>query len=388
MAETHGHCDPGFESVRELLKQRLERGSELGASLCVNIDGKNVLDIWGGHMDTAKTKPWEENTLGVVWSCSKVVTNLAAHILVDRGLLDVNEKVATYWPEFAANGKESIKVSHILSHTSGLSSWDAPMSTDDICNVKYATDKLAAQAPWWTPGEHSGYHLATQGHLVGELVRRISGKSLGQFITDEIAGPLGADFRLGVPEEDYSRTADIVPPEPISFEGLDPTSVAAKSLLGTPMSARLCMTPAFRNAELGASNGFSNARALAHIGSLVSLDGTVDGKKYLSDTAIDKILEEQIHGMDLVLFTESRFGLGVGLPTGPMSALFNGGDEGICFWGGWGGSILIMDRERRMTIGYVMNKMLGAGTVGNENTFAYVQEIYNLVNKLKSQSSL
>lgn len=385
MAETSGHCDPAFNSVRELLQQRVANGKELGASLCVNIDGKNVLDIWGGHADVARSKPWVKDTLTAVWSCSKVVTSLAALILVDRGLLDVDEKVATYWPEFAANGKENITVSHVMSHTSGLSSWDPPISWEEVYDTKKSTEWLAKQAPWWTPGSQSGYHLMNQGHMIGELVRRITGKSLKQFIADEIAGPLGADFRLGVPEHDWPRTAEVIPPPLLPMDGLDPNSVMAKSFVGPPASAKVYMTPGFRNAEIGAANGFSNARALARIGSLVSLNGTVDGKQYLSPAVIDRMLQEHIGGVDLVVANYLRFGLGVGLPE-PRS--FPWIPEGrLCFWGGWGGSIMIMDLDRRMTIGYAMNKM-GLGSLGNENTQAYVKEIYRILNANSRSSSL
>lgn len=385
MAVTHGDCDPAFTSVRDLLQQRIVCGKELGASICVNIDGKNVVDIWGGHLDVARSKPWTKDTLTVVWSCSKVVTSLAAMILVDRGLLDPNEKVATYWPEFAANGKENVKVSHLMSHTSGLSSWDPPISWEEVYDTKKSTDWLAKQAPWWTPGEQSGYHSLNQGHLIGEVVRRISGKSLKQFIADEIAGPLGADFALGVPEKDWPRTADIIPPPFVPMDGLDPTSIAVRTFAGPPVSAKESMAPGFRGAEIGAANGFSNARALARIGSIISLNGTVDGKQYLSPRVIDRMLEEQVAGNDLVISNYLRFGLGVGLPV-PQSLPWVP-ENRLCFWFGWGGSILLMDLDNRMTISYTMNKM-GAGTLGNENTAAYVKDIYRIVDSMPRFSSL
>lgn len=379
MAETHGYCDPAFDSVRELLSQRVANGSEVGASICVSINGKNILDIWSGYADPERTKPWERDTLTAVWSCSKFVTNLAAMILVDRGLLDPDEKVAKHWPEFAANGKENVKVSHIMSHASGLPGWEGAITWEEVYDTKKSTDWLATQAPWWTPGEHSGYHLLNQGHMMGEIIRLISGKSLKQFIADEIAGPLGAEFTLGLPEKYWPRTAEPIPPPPLPLDGLDPSSVAARAYAGPPISANVTMTSGFRGAEIGAVNGFSNARALARIGSLVALNGTVDGKRYLFPSTIDRMVDEQVSGLDLVLGHYIRFGLGVGLPA-PQTVPWI--PEGrICFWGGWGGSIIIMDLERRMTIGYTMNKM-GPGTLGNENTESYVKEIYKIVNAL------
>ncbi|KAJ5166756.1 uncharacterized protein N7482_005537 [Penicillium canariense] len=377
MADVRGYCDPSFTSVRELLEQRIASGVEIGASLCINIEGKNVVDIWGGYADEAHTRPWEKDTLSPVWSSSKVVTNLAANLLADRGLLDVNEKVATYWPEFAANGKENVKVSHILGHSSGVSAWQPGTTYEEILDVEGATAKLAEMTPLWTPGELNGYHLISQGHLVGEIVRRVSGKSLNQFIADEITGPLDADYRLGLPKELWARTADIVPFTPSAFPDIDPTSIAARTYAGTPVSPALAVapnSPSFRAAQLGGMGGFSNARALARIGSMVSLNGTVDGKQYLSPRTIENMLQEQVAGLDAVLFQYLRFGLGVGLPS-PQSLPWI--PEGrICFWGGWGGSLLLMDLDRRMTIGYVMNKMHESILGYERTTHDYVKEIY------------
>ncbi|KAJ5628136.1 hypothetical protein N7490_010364 [Penicillium lividum] len=340
MAKTHGTNDPAFDPVRALLQERLSSGDELGASLCVNIDGKNVLDLWGGHADVAKTQPWGKDTITAVWSCSKVVTNLAAMLLVDRGLLDVNEKVATYWPEFAANGKENIKVSHVLSHTSGLPAWEFPVTFEELCDNKAATERITQQAPWWTPGESSGYHLAIQGHMVGEIIRRISGKSLEQFVADEIARPLDADFQYGVPEDQWYRTAEIIPSEAPPIGNFDPTGIPVRAVMGSPFPAEVSMTPAFRKTVVGATNGFSNARALTRIGSIVSLSGTVDEHRIVDRTTIDKFLEEQIAGYDLVLGQYIRFGLGVSLADYRTRSWIPEGN--VAVWTGWGGSILIV----------------------------------------------
>jgi len=378
MAKVEGVCDPKFQEVRDLVNSRLEQGEELGASICVNIDGKNVIDLWGGYADPAKTQPWTQDTITVVWSCSKVVTALAAATLVDRGLLDPDEKVSKYWPEFGVNGKENVTVGHILSHASGVPSWEQPITPEEIFDTPKATERLAKQAPWWTPGEQSGYHLLNQGHLVGEIVRRISGTPLKQFIADEIATPLDADFRLGLEEKDWPRAADIIPPPAIPLDALDPESFLARAVAGSPVPAEAAMTPGFRASELGAVNGFGNARSLARIGSILSLGGTVDGRKYLSPGTIDKILEERVSGQDLILPLFLRLGLGVGLPAPQTVSWIPEGR--ICFWGGWGGSILIMDLDRRMTITYVMNKMENS-TLGNANTELYVRAIYDALSE-------
>ncbi|PWY81589.1 beta-lactamase/transpeptidase-like protein [Aspergillus sclerotioniger CBS 115572] len=314
MTQPHGHCDPAFSRIHDLFQQFLTSEEELGASICVNIDGQNVIDLWGGYADTARTKLWEKDTITVVWSVSKVITAIATQLLISRGLLNPNEKVSKYWPEFAANCKENILVSHLLSRTSGVSSWELPNTLEDIYDVRKSTDKLAQQPPWWTPGEHSGYHVTNYGHLLGELVLRVSGKPLDEFIRDELACPLAADYRLGLPEENWSRTAEMEPPPPQDFKGLDPQSVAYKSFISIPMPAEAPMTPAYRKAKFGGGNGFTNARALARIGSVVARGGTVDGKQYLTPETVDRMFEEQIRGQDLVLLQYLRFGLGVGLP--------------------------------------------------------------------------
>ena len=385
MAEAKGSCDPAFHSVRDVFNGRLTQGEELGASLCVNIDGKNVVDLWGGHADTEKTKFWNEDTLAVVWSSSKVVVAIAAATLIDRGLLDPEEKVSKYWPEFAANGKENVTVAHVFSHSSGVPAWEVPITLEEIYDTEKSTARLAEQAPWWTPGESSGYHMLNQGHLTGELVRRISGKSLKQFIAEEIAGPLGADFRLGLEEKDWPRTADIVPPPDFPMDGVDPESLMFRVMTGGPITAQASMTPEFRATEIGAANGFGNARSLCRIGSIVSLEGVVDGKKYLAPGTIGKMLEERISGTDLVLGLPVRFGLGVGLPVPDAVPWVRQGR--VCFWGGWGGSMVLMDLDRRITIGYAMNKM-GMGTLGNANTVEYVNAVYAAFDKKGSSPSL
>ena len=205
-----GDCDSAFGPVKDLFQKFLNTDEELGASIIVNINGRTALDLWGGHRDQAHTSPWTRDTITNVWSTTKCVTNLAALMLTDRGQLNLFAPVATYWPEFAANGKQDIQVWHLLSHNSGVSGWEVPFRFRDMFDLKTSTEKLATQKPWWELGTASGYHAQNQGHLVGELVRRVSGKSLTQFIAEEIAGPLGADFQIGALESDWTFIADVV----------------------------------------------------------------------------------------------------------------------------------------------------------------------------------
>lgn len=376
MAQTqvHGTCSQSFEPVRAALAENLASGAELGASIVIDVDGETVADLWGGYADEARRTPWEQDTITNVWSTTKTVTNLAALMLVDRGELDVHAPVARYWPEFAANGKQDVQVRHLLSHNSGVSGWDKPFSTQDMYDWEKATSRLASQAPWWEPGTASGYHALNQGHLVGEVVRRVTGKPLKQFVAQEIADPLGADFQIGALERDWGRIADVVPPPPLPFDmaSIDPQGPMFKTMTGPVPDAAAANTPGWRNADMGACNGHGNARSVARILSAISRGGAVDGIRLLSPSTIDLIFEEQSSGPDLVLGVPLRFGIGYGLPNETIPYLTG---ERICFWGGWGGSIIAMDLDRRMTISYMMNKM-GPGIIGSDRSEAYVRAIY------------
>jgi CubicO group peptidase (beta-lactamase class C family) len=378
MAEIHGTCDDRFESVRSALERNVGSGAELGASILLDLDGQIAVDIWGGFKDEARTEPWERDTITNVWSTTKTVTSLAALMLADRGELDVDAPVARYWPEFAANGKQDVLVRHLMSHTSGVSGLDQPAAVDDLYDWDKAAARFAAQAPWWEPGTASGYHALNFGHLIGEVVRRVSGQSLKQFVASEIAGPLGADFQIGAAERDWGRIADVVPPPPLPIDltSVDPASPAFKTFTGPVAEAAEANTPGWRGADIGAANGHGNARSVARIMSVLPRGGEVDGIQLLSPQTIDLIFQEQANGIDLVLGVPLRFGLGYGLPRPDLLPYIPDGK--ICFWGGWGGSMIIMDVGRRMTISYMMNKM-GPGVVGSERSAQYAQAIYDAV---------
>jgi len=376
MADLHGRCDERFGAARDALERNLDSGEELGASLVLDIDGELVIDVWGGFRDEDRTVPWTRDTITNVWSSTKTVTSLAALMLVDRGLLDVDAPVAAYWPEFAAAGKQDILVRHVMSHASGVSGLDQPAVADDLYDWDKATSRMAAQAPWWEPGAASGYHALNYGHLVGELVRRVTGRTLKQFVADEIAGPLGADFQIGAAEADWDRIADVVPPPPLPFDfaAIPQDSPTVRTLTGPAVEAQTANTPGWRRADIGAANGHGNARSVARVMSVVARGGEVDGVRLLGQDTIDLIFREQQSGPDLVLGVPLRFGIGYGLPRRDLLPWLP--EEKICFWGGWGGSMIIMDTGRRATISYMMNKM-GAGIVGSERADAYGQAIYD-----------
>jgi CubicO group peptidase (beta-lactamase class C family) len=376
MVEVSGNYDARFEPLRDALAGQLESGNELGASIVVDVDGQTVVDIWGGWRDTDHRSPWTEDTITNVWSTTKTVTNLAALMLVDRGLLDPYAPVAKYWPEFAENGKEHVEVRHILGHTSGVSGWAAPFTVQDMYDWDLATTRLAGQKPWWEPGSASGYHASNQGHLVGELVRRVTGKHLKAFVAEEIAGPLGADFQIGAVESDWHRIAPVVPPPPLPFDlnALPHDSPTYLTFTGPAADAANANTPDWRRADMGAVNGHGNARSVARILSALALGGTVDGVRLLSPSTIDVIFDEQSHGTDLVLGVPLRFGIGYGLPETVTVPYVPQGRA--CYWGGWGGSVILMDLDRRTTISYMMNKM-APGIIGSDRSEDYVTTIYD-----------
>lgn len=365
-----GTCNARFDPLRELFAAKLESGEDLGASLAFNIDGEMIVDLWGGWADEARTVPWTENTITNVFSTTKSMTSLAALVLVDRGELDLDANVAAYWPEFAARGKAGIKVRQLLSHTSGVSGWDQPITLEDLYDWDKSTALLAAQAPWWEPGTASGYHALNYGHLIGEVIRRITGQRLGEFFAAHIAGPLGADFHIGLPPSEFHRVANVVPPPaaPADLMQPDPNSVASKTMTNPTMSAETTWTEGWRRADIGAGNGHGNARSLARLQSAVACGGEVDGVRLLSPQTIDRIFEVQSNGIDLVIGIPFKVGVGYGLaPEGR-----------VCSWGGYGGSLVIIDVDRRMTFAYVMNKMApGGGTIAA----ALAERVKDIVNR-------
>lgn len=387
MTELQGYADERFTAVRTALQRRIDSGDELGASVAITIDGQMVVDLWGGWADQARTKPWQGNTLTNVWSTTKTVTALAALVLIERGQLSATEKVSHYWPEFAANGKADIEVRHLLGHTSGLSGWEAPFAMEDMYDLERSTALLAAQPPWWEPGTASGYHAMTYGHLIGEVIRRVTGVTLGQFVAAEIAGPLGADFHIGLDEAEFHRVSVNVPPTmPVAEDqpdvradvpSIDPESVMAKTFSGPPQRFDIVGEAGWLKAEVGAANGQANARSLARIQSVVSNGGEVDGVRLLSPQTIGLIFDEQSNGVDLAIGLPLRFGIGYGLPQLDSVGFVPAGRN--CFWIGAGGATVVNDLENRMTVAYVPNKLSFDLPMGSQAGAEYINAAFAAV---------
>ncbi|KAL7948798.1 beta-lactamase/transpeptidase-like protein [Trichoderma barbatum] len=357
MAQIHGQFDPEFEELRKLFQKNLDSKAEIGASITLNIDGKNVVDIWGGYADEECTRPWESDTIVGVWSTTKGVASLALLMLIDRGLVDAYGKVAQYWPEFAANGKQDVEIRHILSHASGLSAWEETVTMDEVCNQDIAAAKLAAQAPLWEPGTASAYHVVTFGVLIAEVVRRVTGKSLKQFVAEEIAAPLKADFQIGLLDKDVPRTSNVIPhkgtPPPPPTPVVE--SVGLKTFTNPAIEVKMLRSETIRKADLGAFNGFTNARAINRIFSVLALGGEVNGVRLLSQKTIDLVFQEQSSGKDLATGLSITWGIGYALGGRGLVGFMPTGRIGV--WGGWGGSLFVFDADRKLTFTYAMNQM-------------------------------
>jgi CubicO group peptidase (beta-lactamase class C family) len=369
MAEVHGETARGFEAVRDAFSTNFERHGEVGAAFSLYHQGRRVVDIWGGVADEATGRAWAEDTLQLVFSTTKGATAACAHLLAQRGELDFDAPVSGYWPEFKAEGKEQIPVRWLLSHRAGLPVVDRPLTPEDLLTWDVIVDALAAQRPVWEPGTAHGYHALTYGWLVGEVVRRISGKSLGRFFADEIAAPLDLEFWIGLPPEQEPRVSRLIElprlgvaaadvdlsglPEAIremAAAFLDPESLTNRALsVSSP-------PPDYNSrelhaAELPAANGICTARSLARF--YAGLIGEVDGVRILRPETVANATVEQSVGPDRVLLVPTRFGLGYFLPApfSPMAGPASFGHAGA------GGSLGFADPETGVAFGYVMNKM-------------------------------
>ena len=346
----NGACDERFATVKQAMASNLTSGADLGCSVAVVHEGELVVDLWGGHIDEARLLPWSRDTVTCVFSTTKVMTALCMLVLADRGDVDLHAPVAHYWPEFADAGKDRVELRHILSHTAGLPTWSETVSVDDLLDWERVTSLLAAQPPCWEPGTAMGYHAVTYGYLVGEVVRRVTGQSVGRFFADEIAAPLDVDFHIGTPESVDPRIAPVIPPEPGDDLG-DPDSLARRVFTNPAVSPQELMSTAFRRAEIPAANGVGNARSVALAQAAVSC-GTGN---LLSDAGREAIFEVQAEDADLVTGVPLRMGIGYGLTSELLTVSPN---DRACFWAGSGGSLVVNDLDSRTTIAYVMNRMI------------------------------
>ncbi len=377
--DLHGTCNSSFERVSQAFSTNFEEGLELGAAVAVTLDGQPVVDLWAGNADPGGT-PWERDTIVNVYSSTKTMAATCMLVLADRGELDFDAPVARYWPEFAQNGKESVLVRHVMSHTAGLPGFDPPVTVEEIYDLDGIAAHLAAQSLWWEPGTQSGYHAVTQGNLEGEILYRITGKRMGPWFRDEIADPTGADFHMGLPASEDPRVAELIPPqvnptaEPeINGVALTPDMVATRALMSLGLTATEPQTREWRAAEIPAAGGIGNARSIARVHSFLACGGEVDGQRLLSEAGVRKALEQQIDNVDQVLMAQLRHGIGFGLA---VEDWVDPRNDATMFWGGWGGSIAVIDLDARVSIAYVMNRM-EADLTGDPRGRRIVEAVYD-----------
>ncbi|MGW2258748.1 serine hydrolase domain-containing protein [Streptomyces sp. NPDC001780] len=370
MTTVDGEVAHRFEPVRDAFAANFAQHGDIGAAVCVYWHGRPVVDLWGGVSDPETGRPWTRDTLQLVYSATKGATATAAHMLAERGMLDLDAPVANYWPEFAANGKTDIPVRWLLSHQAGLAALDQPLPLAEALAWDPMVAALAAQRPLWSPGTAHGYHGRTWGWLVGEVIRRVSGRSPGRFFADVIAGALGLDFFIGLPAGERGRVSRMVYRRPavdltlMPAEAVpeklreqvaawrDPNSFSNRAFAVTDPSAIDFDSPEVQAAELPSSNGIGTARALARM--YAALIGEVDGVRLLTPESLSSATEEKASGKDKVMVSPSRFSTGYMLPT-----------EGNLMTGpnafghtGRGGSLGFADPAQGIAFGYVTNHIV------------------------------
>ncbi len=379
-----GHYDPAFKPVRDVFEQNFTERGEVGASVCLrDASGRILVDLWGGTYADGQTA-WTRDTLSIVFSCTKAATAFCAHILIDRGVLDPDALVTRYWPEFGAYGKEGATIRDILAHRSGVPALREPVKQGGFLDFDYMSQRLADEKPFWEPGTAHGYHMVTFGWTVGELVRRVSGKSLGAFFRDEIAKPYGADFHIGLPNSECDRVSRLQVYKPASGET---PSAFVQAMFANPAGVQALAfgnnggwnfdAPESWRAEIGGAGGISNARGLATMFGAIFSDPPL-----LSNMRINALRTLISDGPDATLCIPTRFGEGFMLsidnrdvPGEGQSAVIGDGAFGHV---GMGGSIGFADPEAGFSFGYTMNKM-GGGILLNERGQLLVDAAYGCV---------
>jgi CubicO group peptidase (beta-lactamase class C family) len=367
-----GDAVPGFEAVREVFAANFARPEdyrEIGAALAVYRRGNCVVDLWGGHADRAGTRPWERDTLVNLWSTTKGIAALCVARLVDRGRLAYADRVADHWPEFAAAGKEQVTVAQMLSHQAGLPGFAEPVTLDDLFDQAGCAARLAAQAPLWEPGTANGYHAATWGVLVAELVRQVDGRTIGRFLAEELAGPAGADFHIGLPPALDARVAELVPPDrPADLAALEMNPAMMMALASPALDPARANGRDWRAAALPAMNGHGSAQGIARLYA-AALAGDLLSPETLS--AMTRIAADR---MDLVIGFNPQWAMGVATNGsgmfGPLADVFG--------HSGWGGSFGCAHAPSGIAIGYALNHM-GPELVGDPRATALCEAVFACV---------
>jgi len=383
-----GVVEPGFESVRDAFVRNFAEHDEVGAGFSLHVEGRKVVDIWGGSVDEAGSAPYDEDTLQLVFSTTKGATASCVNLLIQRGLIDLDTPVATYWPEFAQAGKESIPVRWLMGHRAGLVTVDKKLSLEEVLAWDPIVQALEVQEPFWEPGTAHGYHAVTFGWLMGELIRRVDGRGLGQFFADEIAQPLGLEFWIGLPESQEARVSPMIgsiSPDPATIpeamRELFAQFMGPESLLGRALNLNGVFDIPHWNsrevhaAEIGAANGITNARSLSRMyAGLAGQFDDVPESVVFTEEQIDAARATQTSGPDKCLMAETTFGLGYMT----SSAFAPYGGAGSFGHAGAGGSVGFADPDNDIAVGYVMNKMM-MNLSGDPRTRGLIKASYDAV---------
>lgn len=364
-----GHCDAQFAAVRQAFAGNFSDHDEIGAGFAVVSDGELVVDLWGGHADAARTRPWLPGTVTNVWSTTKGAAAICFAMLIDRGKAAYEDPVAKYWPEFAAAGKESITIAQMLSHQGGLCGFTVPVTMQDIADQEQSELLIAEQTPFWPPGTRSGYHAVTYGTLTNALFRRIEGRTLATFLEQELAGPYGLELSVGLAAERAATASEIVAPPTLDSTAANPvSSVAQQVALANPVLDPLDANKAYwRAAFMPSVNGFATARGLARLYGALANGGKLGAAQVLSDKTIRAASSLRIESDDLVLGLRMRWAAGLLLNTHDIY----GDNPGAFGHSGWGGSFAFADPSRRIGVAYVMNRM-GNNLVGDPRGLALI----------------
>ncbi|GGB67360.1 serine hydrolase domain-containing protein [Henriciella pelagia] len=391
-----GECDPRFEAVKSEFKRNFTERGEIGAAVCVYLDGRKVVDLWGGQADRETGKTWQEDTMAVVFSSTKGLAAMCLHILIDRGIIEVDAPVCKYWPEFAANEKDAITVGMVMSHQAGLPVWQESLPEGALLDWDFSAARLAAEAPVWEPGEQHGYHAVTLGTLEGEIVRRATGMKIGQFLRKEIAEPFGADVWIGLPENEEHRVATAYMDEPNPNSPLfrkfmeEPGWIGAKMMTnsGNDMALEIINSRARHAAEIPAAGGIVTARGLARAYAPLSLDGSLDGQRMVRERMLPLMrTTRSASSCDTILRVPTTFTLGFSKTWGARSL---GQGEHVILgehaFGtpGMGGSIGFADGDARIAFSYIMN-FHGPGVGLNDRGQSLVDAVYRAVGYTSSE---
>ncbi|HWD52773.1 MAG TPA: serine hydrolase domain-containing protein [Acidimicrobiales bacterium] len=388
-ATVEGRVEPGYEGVRDAFAANFTERGDQGAAFCLYQDGVPVVDLWGGTADRHTGSAYGPDTLQLVFSTTKGATAVCANLLIERGLLDPSAPVTEYWPEFGAEGKAVLPVEFLLTHQAGLPAIDTTLTLPEALAWDPMIAALSAQKPLWEPGTGHGYHALTYGWLVGEVVRRVSGKSLGTFFAEEVAAPLGLEFWIGLPESEEHRVAPLnmsldhiteMAPEELERMAINfaPDGLGTRALfLGGAFGSfedgdGVFNTREVHAAEVPAANGITTARSLARM--YAGLIGEVDGVRILTPDTVDTMIIPRTSGVDLVLGAESIFGLGMLCDT-PFSPFLGAGSFGHY---GAGGSVGFAQPGAGVAFAYVMNQMR-LGLSGDARTGSLIEAVHAAV---------